>query len=108
MGKKMLENLGYKVSITSDSISALEEFKKDPNKYSLLVTDQSMPNIPGTELASRMKEIYPGLKVIIITGYADNLSEEVLSQSGISEVILKPMILDDFSKVIRRVLDNSK
>jgi nitrogen-specific signal transduction histidine kinase/ActR/RegA family two-component response regulator len=107
MGKKMLENLGYKVTIKSDSKSALEEFKNHPQKYSLLVTDQKMPNITGTELASRLKKIRPGLKVIIITGYADNLSEEVLSQSGISEVILKPMILDDFSKVIRRVLDNS-
>ena len=107
MGKKMLENLGYKVSISSNSISALEEFKKDPDKYSLLVTDQSMPNISGTELAIMMKEIRPGLRVIIITGYADNLSDETLSQSGISEVILKPMILDDFSKIIRRVLDKN-
>jgi signal transduction histidine kinase/ActR/RegA family two-component response regulator len=107
MGKKMLENLGYKVSITSNSISALEEFRKDPDKYSLLVTDQSMPNITGTQLAFMMQDIRPGLKVIIITGYADNLSEEELSQSGISEVILKPMILDDFSKVIRRVLDKN-
>jgi signal transduction histidine kinase/ActR/RegA family two-component response regulator len=105
MGKKMLENLGYKVSIKSSSESALEEFKTYPKKYSLLVTDQNMPNITGTELASKMKDIEPGLKVIIITGYADNLSEEALSQTGISEVILKPMILDDFSKVIRRVLD---
>jgi signal transduction histidine kinase/ActR/RegA family two-component response regulator len=106
MGKKMLENLGYTVSISSNSVTALEEFKKDPDKYSLLVTDQSMPNITGTELAILMKEIRPKLRVIIITGYADNLSEELLIQNGISEVILKPMILDDFSKVIRRVLDN--
>jgi signal transduction histidine kinase/ActR/RegA family two-component response regulator len=107
MGKKMLENLGYKVSIQSDSLSALEEFKNDPNKYSLLVTDQSMPFITGAELATLMKEIRPGLKVIIITGFADNLSDDVLTQSGISEVILKPMRLDDFSKVIRRVLDEN-
>lgn len=106
MGKKMLENLGYKVSIKSDSLSALEEFKKNPKKYSLLVTDQKMPNMSGTELAARMKKIRPGLKVIIITGYADNLSDEVLSEGEISEVILKPMILDDFSKAIRKVLDN--
>jgi DNA-binding NtrC family response regulator len=53
-----------------------------------------------------MRVLQPDLKVIIITGYSDNLSEEVLNQNGISEVILKPMILDDFSKVIRRVLDN--
>ena len=64
-----------------------------------------MPNITGTELAVMMKEIRPKLRVIVITGYADNLSEEVIAQSGISEVILKPMILDDFSKIIRRVLD---
>lgn len=107
MGKKMLEKLGYKVTITTDSISALEEFKKGPDKYSLLVTDQSMPNMSGTELAVMLKEIRPKLKVIIITGFADNLSEEVISQSGISEVILKPMILDDFSKIIRRVLDKN-
>ena len=66
-----------------------------------------MPNITGTELAVMMKEIRPGLRVIIITGYADNLSDETLAQSGISEVILKPMILDDFSKIIRRVLDKN-
>jgi signal transduction histidine kinase/ActR/RegA family two-component response regulator len=107
MGKKMLEKLGYKVTITTNSISALEEFKKGPDKYSLLVTDQSMPNMSGTDLAVMLKEIRPELKVIIITGFADTLSDEVISQSGISEVILKPMILDDFSKIIRRVLDKN-
>lgn len=107
MAKKMLENLGYKVTIKSDSISALEEFKNEPEKYSLLVTDQNMPKVSGTELAFSMKKINPGLKVIIITGYSDNLSDDTLTQIGISEVILKPMRLDDFSKIIRRVLDNS-
>jgi len=107
MGKKMLENLGYTVSIQNDSLSALDEVKKNPDKYSLLVTDQSMPGITGTELATLMKEINPGLKIIIITGFADNLSEETLTQNGISEVILKPMRLDDFSKIIRKVLDKN-
>jgi len=108
MGKKMLENLGYKVTISSNSVSAFEEFKTDPSRYSLLVTDQNMPNMTGTELAFKMKALHPNLKVIIITGYSDTLSEEVLEENGISEVLLKPMILDDFSKVIRRVLDKNK
>ena len=107
MGKKMLENLGYKVTIKSDSLSALEEFKKNPRKFSLLVTDQSMPLMSGTQLAGRMKSLNPGLKVIIITGFADNLSGDELSRSGISEVILKPMRLDEFSNVIRKVLDKN-
>jgi signal transduction histidine kinase/ActR/RegA family two-component response regulator len=107
MGKKMLESLGYKVTIKSESQSALEEFIANPGKYALLVTDQNMPGMPGTDLTMKMKEVQPGLKAIIITGFADNLSEEMLSRSGIAEVILKPMILDDFSKVIRRVLDSN-
>jgi signal transduction histidine kinase/ActR/RegA family two-component response regulator len=107
MGKKMLENLGYKVSIKDDSISALEEFKKNPRKYSLLVTDQNMPNMRGTQLAAEMRKIQPELKVIIITGYADNLSNEMIIENGISEVILKPMVMSDFSKSIRKVLDSN-
>jgi two-component system, response regulator YesN len=59
----------------------------------------------GTEMISKMKDVMPGLKVIIITGYADNLSEKEIARYGISEVILKPMVLDDFSKTIRKVLD---
>ena len=78
MGKKMLESLGYKVTIKSDSISALEEFKSNPLKYSLLVTDQTMPKMFGTELAARMKEIRPDLKVVIITGFIDKLSEDLI------------------------------
>jgi signal transduction histidine kinase/CheY-like chemotaxis protein len=105
MGKKMLENLGYKVTIKTDSLSALEEFKLHPSKYSLLVTDQTMPRMFGTELAALMKEIRPELKVIIITGYIDKLSEDLMNETGISEIIMKPLILSDFSKVIRKVLD---
>jgi len=105
MGKKMLENLGYKVTIKTDSLSALEEFKLNPAKYSLVVTDQTMPRMFGTELAVRLKEIRPGLKVIIITGYIDKISEDLINEAGISEIIMKPLILSDFSKVIRKVLD---
>jgi signal transduction histidine kinase/ActR/RegA family two-component response regulator len=108
MGKKMLENLGYKVTIKSDSLSALEEFRSDPMKYSLLVTDQTMPNMFGTELAGKMKEINPNLKVIIITGYIEKLSEELIAKNGISEIIMKPIILSDFSRVVRKVLDEKK
>jgi len=107
MGKKMLENLGYKVTIKTDPLSALEEFKMNPGQYSLLVTDQTMPKMFGTELAARMKEIRPGLKVIIITGYIDKISEDMITEKGISEIIMKPLILSDFSKVIRKVLDEN-
>ncbi|MCA1757265.1 MAG: response regulator [Bacteroidales bacterium] len=107
MGKKMLENLGYRVTIKTDSLSALEEFRENPMKYSLLVTDLTMPKLFGTELADEMRLIRPELKVIVITGYIDTISEEMKEKHGISEIIMKPLILSDFSKVIRKVLDEN-
>jgi len=105
MGKKMLENLGYKVTTKTDVREALEEFKRYPDEFSLLVTDQSMPKMLGTELAEKMREINSRLKVIIITGYIDKLSDQIISKNSSYEIILKPIKLSEFSKVIRKVLD---
>jgi signal transduction histidine kinase/ActR/RegA family two-component response regulator len=107
MGKKMLENLGYKVTTKTNSREAFEEFKRNPGKYSLLVTDQTMPKMLGTELAGKMRKINPDLKVIIITGYIDKLSDATKSKTGSYEIILKPIKLNEFSKVIRKVLDEN-
>jgi len=107
VGKKMLKNLGYKVTTKTNSSEAFEELKRNPGKYSLLVTDQSMPGMLGTELAEKMRKINPDLKVIIITGYIDKISEEKESKNDSYELIMKPIKLSEFSKVIRKVLDEN-
>jgi signal transduction histidine kinase/CheY-like chemotaxis protein len=108
MGKKMLESLGYAVDIRTDGISALEELKNDPKKYDLMVTDQAMPKMLGTDLVSAARKICPDLKVIIITGYADSIPKNAVRELGISEIILKPLILSNFSNLIREVLDKKE
>lgn len=107
MGKRMLESLGYTVDVKSDSQSALQDFKKDPNKYDLLVTDQAMPKMMGTELIDKVKQIRPDLKSIIITGYQDSLPKNAMEQYGIEDIISKPLILSEFSELVRKVLDQN-
>jgi signal transduction histidine kinase/CheY-like chemotaxis protein len=104
MGKKMLESLGYVVDIRTSGIAALEEIQKNPKKYDLLVSDQSMPKMLGTELIRNAREIRPDLKTIIITGYNDSIPADAKEMLGISEILSKPLILSDFSKHIQRVL----
>ncbi len=104
MGKRMLESLGYTVDIKSDSKTALEVFKKNPNKYDLLVTDQAMPKMMGTELIGEIKQIRPDLKSIIITGYQDSIPRNAIEQFGITDIISKPLILSEFSELIGKVL----
>ncbi len=104
MGKRMLESLGYSVDIKTDSLVALQDFEKDPYKYDLLVTDQAMPKMMGSELIGKLKLIRPDLKAIIITGYQDSIPAEEIEQYGIVDIISKPLILSEFSELIRNVL----
>ena len=104
MGKRMLESLGYAVDIMTDSQLALLEFKKHPKKYDLLVTDQAMPKMLGTQLIGKLKQIRPDLKSIIITGYQDSIPKNAMEQYDIAEIISKPLILSEFSELIRKVL----
>jgi len=104
MGKRMLESLGYKVDIKTDSQTALKDFKKNPEKYDLLVTDQAMPKLTGTELIGELKQIRPDLKAIIITGYRDSIPANSREQYGIENIISKPLILSEFSDLIGTVL----
>ncbi len=104
MGKRMLESLGYTVDIKTDGIAALQEFRKDPDKYDLLVTDQAMPKMLGTELIGQAKQIRPDLKTIIITGYQDSIPKNAKEHYEIDNIITKPLILSDFSELIRKVL----
>jgi DNA-binding NtrC family response regulator len=105
MGKKMLESLGYTVDIRTDGFSALHEIQTNKQKYDLLVTDQNMPKMLGTDLVLRAKKIRPDLKVILITGYEDSVKEGSISEYDIAEIVMKPLILSEFSKTIRNVLD---
>ena len=104
MGKRMLESLGYTVDIKTDSLEALKVISEDPQKYDLLVTDQAMPKLMGTELIARVKEFKPDLKSIIITGYQESIPANAMEQYGIEDIISKPLILSEFSELIGNVL----
>ncbi|MCD6598261.1 MAG: response regulator, partial [Bacteroidales bacterium] len=105
MGKRMLESLGYKVSIYTNSIAALEDFVSNPNLYDLIVSDQTMPNMLGTDMVEKMKQLRPDLKAVIITGFGDSITEEVAKNKGINAIVIKPLILSKFSNLIRKILD---
>ncbi len=107
MGKRMLESLGYSVDIKIDSQEALKVFQEDPYKYDLLVTDQAMPNLMGTELISKIREIRPDLKSIIITGYYESIPANAMELLGIEDIISKPLILSEFSELIGKVLSQN-
>ncbi len=105
IGKQVLERLGYSVTTRTSSIEALELFKTDPDRYDLVITDMTMPNLTGDRLARNILEVRPDIPIILCTGYSEIISEEQARAIGIRAFILKPLVKRDLAGTIRRVLD---
>jgi len=107
VGKRMLSSLGYTVTAETDSNRAFELFKKAPNSFDLLVTDQTMPHLTGYALSKKIMKIRPDLPIILWSGYSEPLSEQKAKAIGIKEYLIKPVSINELAKTIRKILDNN-
>ncbi|MFT5730978.1 MAG: PAS domain S-box-containing protein [Desulforhopalus sp.] len=105
MGKDMLERLGYHVTVRYSSLEALETFQNTPDKFDLVITDQTMPGMTGADLARRILQIRPMVPIILCTGYSSIIDEDSTKGLGIKEYALKPITKADIAVLIRKVLD---
>ncbi len=105
MGKYMLERLGYRVTTRKSSIEALTTFQNQPQEFDLVITDQTMPVMTGSDLARRMLQIRRDLPIILCTGYSSIISEDKAKSFGIKGFALKPLVRKDIGALIRKVLD---
>ena len=104
MSTIMLERLGYTVSPHRHSFEALAEFNKQPELYDLVITDQTMPNMTGRDLALKMLQIRPELPIILCTGYSSLITEEEAKSAGIKGFAMKPLAKTEIATLIREVL----
>ncbi|MDK9706185.1 MAG: PAS domain S-box protein [Desulforhopalus sp.] len=107
MGKGMLERLGYRVTVRRNSLEALNTFHNQPDQFDLVITDQTMPGMTGSDLARRMLQIRPGMPIILCTGYSTLLSEDKVKSLGIKGFAMKPLARKDIAMLIREVLAGS-
>lgn len=105
LAKQALESLGYEVTATTSSTEALEVFKKNPDRFDLVITDMTMPDMMGDRLAQRILEARHDIPIILCSGYGEHISTKKLKGIGIHEYIMKPFVLSDLAKTIRKSLD---
>jgi CheY-like chemotaxis protein len=106
LGKDLLEHFGYEVVARTSSIEALELFRTQPNRFDLVITDMTMPNMTGTELVQELIQIRSDIPVILCTGFSENLTPEKAATAGIQEFVMKPFCARDFADTVRKVLDS--
>ena len=104
MTQKLLGRLGYTVTPHTDSQKALEDFKNEPDKFDIVITDMTMPIMTGTQLAQELFKIKPDVKIILCSGYSDLIDEKLALDMGIQEYITKPITQKQIAEAIRKVL----
>ncbi|MFZ2445239.1 MAG: PAS domain S-box protein [Syntrophobacteraceae bacterium] len=107
-GRTMLQKLGYKVLSTTSSVEALEAFLAAPDNFDLVITDQTMPDITGAELAKQIMRTRPDTPIILCTGYSDTVTAAEAEAMGIRKFVMKPLDMRDLAAIVRRVLDGKR
>ncbi len=105
--KQMLESLGYEVIPRTSSVEAEEAFRHRPERFDLLITDQTMPNKSGQELIKAVRRLRPDLPVILCTGYSERISREKAESLAIEAVLLKPISKSDLAVAVNNALEKT-
>ena len=102
----ILAKLGYKVTPRTSSIEALEAFRTKPDKFDLVITDQTMPNMTGVDLANELVQIRSDIPIILCTGFSEIISEDAVKTMSVREFVMKPYVMAQIAEIVRQVLDN--
>jgi len=101
---ELLGSWGLKVMSQLSPVEAQKLFAADPERYDIVVTDQTMPRLTGLDLARTLLTLRPDLQVILYTGYAERLTEAQTRGSGIRAFVTKPIDIGAFFTLIEGIL----
>ena len=103
---QILERLGYAVVARTNSLDAMEEFQEKPDEFDLVITDQVMPNMTGTELARGIVSIRKDMPIILCSGFPEQVCHEELASIGIKHFIMKPVSRQELTSVVHEILES--
>jgi CheY-like chemotaxis protein len=104
VASRLLTDLGYRVTGATDADEALLDVRSRPYEFDVLVTDLAMPGLPGIELARQVREIRPGIPIVLTSGYVRPEDAAAMQRLGPVDVILKSTLVADLAPTLHRLL----
>jgi len=106
LAKLVMEDYGYTAQITFNASEALRVLRESEQPFDLLFTDLIMPGgMNGVMLAREVKRLYPGMKILLTTGYAGSSDGKNTDEGVEFEILKKPYRPADLARRVRMVLD---
>jgi DNA-binding NtrC family response regulator len=107
LAKEMLAELGYHAVGFESSSAALQAFRAEPQRFDLVLTDEAMPDLIGTELVREIRQIRPDLAIILMSGHGGAQLTQRAAAVGAREVLRKPLQGRDLAESLARVLGSA-
>jgi signal transduction histidine kinase/ActR/RegA family two-component response regulator len=104
LGEEMLAALGYEPVGVDSSSKALAAVRTDPGRFDLVLTDEVMPGMTGTQLAVALHAIRPELPIILMSGHGGRGRSHQVRAAGICDVLKKPLLSSDLAASLARHL----
>ena len=104
IGHEMLESLGITCFTAQDGQEALDIFKKNRDKISLIILDIEMPGLSGDQVAEKLKAINPGIKILFSSGYTRDYLETRVFKEKIQNFIPKPFHLNQLAEKLDKLM----
>jgi PAS domain S-box-containing protein len=106
LAEEMLAELGYEPVGFQSSVAALRSFRADAGRFELILTDEAMPDLVGTEFAREVRMLAPAIPIVLMSGYGGSQLAQRAAAVGIREVLRKPLQRRDLAESLARVLDS--
>jgi CheY-like chemotaxis protein/two-component sensor histidine kinase len=104
LAEEMLAGLGYEPVGFESSRVALQAFRADPQRFDLVLTDEAMPELVGTELAGEIGLLRPDIPIILMSGHGGTSLAHRASAIGVKEVLHKPLQRSDLADSLARAI----
>jgi CheY-like chemotaxis protein len=104
LAAETLAELGYEPVVFDSSVAALRAFRAEPQRFDLVLTDETMPDLTGTELARELRQLRPDISIILMSGYSGTHLSERAQAAGIIHVCRKPLVRRDIAEPVARAL----
>ncbi len=101
-----LRSIGYCITEAGTAEEAMELYRQRGGAFDLLITDQSMPGMTGLNLVEKIRAEKPGLPVLLLTGFADEVLEQKAKAIGVQNIVLKPFTRSEISSVIQTLVNH--
>jgi len=104
LAEETLAELGYEPVGFDSSLAALQAFRDEPKRFDVVLTDETMPDLTGTELAREILQLRPEISIMLMSGYGGTQLSERAQAAGVIDVLRKPLVRRDIAESVARAL----